>query len=109
MSSIYRLSTLSTLSVLKNYAECNGFLRVALSVLKIILGVMCPLLRSRAKSWGRRCGSDCATCHSLVTPKTNYLLKFVTFAYELRFLRSLYPRVGENIIYNFHLDFIGKF
>ena len=35
------------------------------------------------------------------------LLKIITFAYELRFRRSLYPRVGKIKIYNFHLDSVG--
>ena len=35
------------------------------------------------------------------------LLNSVTFAYELRFSRSLYPRVGEIMLYNFHLDSVG--
>ena len=37
------------------------------------------------------------------------LVKSVTFAYELRFRRSLYARVAKNMIYNSRLDFIGKF
>ena len=41
--------------------------------------------QSDAKALGRSSGSDHAMCHSLVTPKTNYLLKSVTFAYELHF------------------------
>ena len=35
------------------------------------------------------------------------LQKFITFAYELRFRRSLYRREGEIIIYNSRLDSIG--
>ena len=35
------------------------------------------------------------------------LLNSVTFAYGLRFSRSLYPRVGEIMLYNFHLDSVG--
>ena len=37
------------------------------------------------------------------------LVKSITFAYELRFRRSLYARIAKNMIYNSRLDFIGKF
>ena len=47
-------------------------------------------------------------CH--VTPyrvSAFELRKIITLAYELRFRRSLYPRVGKIKIYNFHLDSVG--
>ena len=37
------------------------------------------------------------------------LLNSITFAYELHFSCSLYPRVGEIMLYNFHLDSVGYF
>ena len=49
---------------------------------------------------------NCVTMRnfSVFVPK---LLKSITFAYELRFLRSLYARVAKITIYNFRLDFVG--
>ena len=35
------------------------------------------------------------------------LQKIISFAYELRFRRSLYPCEGETTIYNFRLDSVG--
>ena len=35
------------------------------------------------------------------------LLNSITSAYGLRFSRSLFPRVGEIMLYNFHLDSVG--
>ena len=37
------------------------------------------------------------------------LLNSVTFAYDLRFSRSLYPCVGEIMLYNLHLGPVGLF
>ena len=37
----------------------------------------------------------------------NKLRKFISSSYELRFRRSLYPRVGETTLYNFRLDSVG--
>ena len=39
----------------------------------------------------------------------NKLQKIISSSYELRFRRSLYPRVGETKIYIFRLDSVGKF
>ena len=49
-------------------------------------------------------------CHVVVSDSFGVLRpelqKFITFAYELRFRRSLYRREGEIMIYNSRLDFI---
>ena len=50
-------------------------------------------------------------CHVVVSDSFGVsrpeLQKFITFAYELRFRRSLYRRVGEIMLYNSSLDYIG--
>ena len=51
------------------------------------------------------------TCHVVASDSFGVsrpeLQKFIAFAYELRFRRSLYRREGEIMLYNSRLDSIG--
>ena len=44
-----------------------------------------------------------------VTVNSNFNLSLITFAYELRFLRTTYARARFNVLYNFHEEHFLKF